>query len=777
MKKATAVRMLCACFALCLFFALPTAAAPSAEEAYGYESLSQRENSIRLQSFYRVIANAAESFENAGRDVTASEEYCFASLDYAASGLDAYEAVKVWKLFFADSPQYYWMENRVSVSQGLMHMYVYADYATAADREDLDRTLQAGIALMLAAAEGRQTQTDRAIAVHDRLLESVYYAYEEDGVTPSAAPEAHNVVGALTGRGAVCDGYAKTYALLMRELGIPCIFVDGTANGQPHAWNMICLDGVWYSVDPTWNDGGRQPLSYFGQDPELFARTHRPFTPEGEGAEHLYPLPEGGRSLALVALLSGQETVSYCAGLPQALQQLAQASGQQLWLCLYANDGAGRTYSLPACTLPQLEHVRLCAQTQEDTPLPLAVEGVVYASGALTLENILLQGAGAGAALEMGAYELTFAGNTGGGRDLRLDAQQSMLSIFVSRSFTWQGELYVNTCNAASGRVSLAGHADIAYLRVLSESVAVQLTDSDHRAMDFTLRRLYLGAPCSIALFPGCENGRLSVGTVSGGERLLLSLQIADIAHMPLIRLEENVRLAADFSIRTFTEEERVDPVTGEVTVLRMEADLSSFDGRIAYAPAAQPGTSGVFFVLPDRTVDLTAQMYVDAEGWVRVPTEPELNGAPEPEISPAPVEHLFGEYVVMREPTCSSSGESYRVCRLCGLTEYKILPVRAHVYGGFRVVRQPTAEQEGLRERYCIHCGHADGERIPTLSPTPTSAPLPTPTPVPSQPPSGPEPGDERGWTVWVLVGVCLLTAGVILLPELKSLAKRIKK
>ena len=77
-------------------------------------------------------------------------------------------------------------------------------------------------------------------------------------------PEAWECISALTGRvgdhGPVCEGYARAFMLLCRELGIPCVLADGNArttlNGrsEEHMWNCVQLDGQWYAVDVSWND-------------------------------------------------------------------------------------------------------------------------------------------------------------------------------------------------------------------------------------------------------------------------------------------------------------------------------------------------------------------------------------------------------------------------------------------------------------------------------------------------------------------------------------------
>ena len=53
----------------------------------------------------------------------------------------------------------------------------------------------------------------------------------------------------------MCEGYALAYKYYMNRLNIPCKVVSGVSKGQPHAWNQIKINGKWYFVDATWDDG------------------------------------------------------------------------------------------------------------------------------------------------------------------------------------------------------------------------------------------------------------------------------------------------------------------------------------------------------------------------------------------------------------------------------------------------------------------------------------------------------------------------------------------
>lgn len=51
----------------------------------------------------------------------------------------------------------------------------------------------------------------------------------------------------------VCQAYALLAYLMLKEAGVEARYVTGDA-GEPHAWNLVKVDGQWYHLDPTWSD-------------------------------------------------------------------------------------------------------------------------------------------------------------------------------------------------------------------------------------------------------------------------------------------------------------------------------------------------------------------------------------------------------------------------------------------------------------------------------------------------------------------------------------------
>jgi hypothetical protein len=90
----------------------------------------------------------------------------------------------------------------------------------------------------------------------------------------------------LKGRG-VCEGIAEAAKLLLDACGIPTLKLSGVArkedgSTEPHAWNVVLINGKWYHLDVTFDltmAGDHIRYDYFNLSTEeiLKDRTIRPY--------------------------------------------------------------------------------------------------------------------------------------------------------------------------------------------------------------------------------------------------------------------------------------------------------------------------------------------------------------------------------------------------------------------------------------------------------------------------------------------------------------------
>ena len=98
-----------------------------------------------------------------------------------------------------------------------------------------------------------KTDYEKIRAINDFLCDTVYYPDK-----PYILMD-HNPYGTLIDGRAVCEGYARTCKILCDLAGMECHYVEGYCGNDPqtggHAWNLVKVDGKWYQLDTTWNDG------------------------------------------------------------------------------------------------------------------------------------------------------------------------------------------------------------------------------------------------------------------------------------------------------------------------------------------------------------------------------------------------------------------------------------------------------------------------------------------------------------------------------------------
>ena len=108
--------------------------------------------------------------------------------------------------------------------------------------------------------------------LHDILAARCVYVESEN---------AHNAYGALVQGKAVCEGYAEAMQYLLQRAGIQSLLVFGSSKNptsganEPHAWNMVRIDGKYYHLDLTWNDqSSHLYYAYFNLTDSVITKDH-----------------------------------------------------------------------------------------------------------------------------------------------------------------------------------------------------------------------------------------------------------------------------------------------------------------------------------------------------------------------------------------------------------------------------------------------------------------------------------------------------------------------
>lgn len=270
---------------------------------HGYEYLGTLPNGSNLQKCYNAIDKTVRSFHfDTSIDLIKAnpddKEVMLELTDVISYNVTLDEVALVLSLYTHDNPLYYWLTGSFSYAIketiiGYVWVMCDADYIKGSEREKYNEIIYDAVEEYYSAVENEESEYLTTLAYYNKIIGAVDYAFESDGVTPQDDAWAHNVIGVLGKKGAVCESYAKTLQLLLNFSGVENMYVIGDS----HAWNLVKLDdGKWYWCDPTWDDTPYEPdgisYDYFCVADSKFD-DHTPYTPNEENVNNrLYPLPD-----------------------------------------------------------------------------------------------------------------------------------------------------------------------------------------------------------------------------------------------------------------------------------------------------------------------------------------------------------------------------------------------------------------------------------------------------------------------------------------------------
>lgn len=149
----------------------------------------------------------------------------------------------------------FWVEGyvftRYTKGEELVSLEFSPKYTmTEEERKDTQQQIDSIVEAWLSGISINDTDYDKAKYVYELLALNTEYVQN--------AEDSQNIISVFIRQQTVCQGYACAVQYLLGQLGIQSVIVSGTALGEPHAWNLICLDGDYYYMDATWGNTGYQ---------------------------------------------------------------------------------------------------------------------------------------------------------------------------------------------------------------------------------------------------------------------------------------------------------------------------------------------------------------------------------------------------------------------------------------------------------------------------------------------------------------------------------------
>ena len=158
---------------------------------------------------------------------------------------------------YLDNPELWWWAGNISYNYNKNGDVTHIFFSYLFTKEELFEANKRFVSMSLPIifyAALLDSDIDKIKYVHDYLCQSIEYDYDakNSGIYNGKLQTAYS---AIVEYKTVCAGYSRAFAYYMQQLGIPCVVIYGSG----HAWNLLEIEGSFYQMDVTWNDGKSVP--------------------------------------------------------------------------------------------------------------------------------------------------------------------------------------------------------------------------------------------------------------------------------------------------------------------------------------------------------------------------------------------------------------------------------------------------------------------------------------------------------------------------------------
>ncbi len=163
--------------------------------------------------------------------------------------------------------------------------------------EEAQSAQEAKINEIAQGAGGASSVREKVIYAHNAVTENTSYRLE-DNCSSGNGGHIRTAYGALVKQESLCEGYARAVKTVLDSMGINSVLVQGyyldtDGSRNLHMWNYVQVDGKWYGLDATIDDGmenGDVSDVYLLADSTVMGQHHIPDgVMSGAGFRFTYP--------------------------------------------------------------------------------------------------------------------------------------------------------------------------------------------------------------------------------------------------------------------------------------------------------------------------------------------------------------------------------------------------------------------------------------------------------------------------------------------------------
>ncbi len=205
------------------------------------------------KEWYRKIDAAVKNLEE---KVVLGEEI--------AEGTNYY----IYYIYMADNPEHFYMGAQIGMEWGGGTASLLLSYSDGVNNggygyDEMTDALRSSILAKKARfdAEVQRIVSTIPASAPDVVKEKLIYdrilmdsSYKQGAVWEGVAPDHWTSYGVIMNHTGVCESYSEAFHTLCHMVGIKCVEVVGTGNGENHKWSAVFLEGEWYMCDITFDD-------------------------------------------------------------------------------------------------------------------------------------------------------------------------------------------------------------------------------------------------------------------------------------------------------------------------------------------------------------------------------------------------------------------------------------------------------------------------------------------------------------------------------------------
>ena len=230
---------------------------------YVYNTLSTEE-----QGYYDQMLDCVEAFEDS----------------VVVDGADGDTLARIRTAILADHGDLFWFEGNFSYSEfddgGEKSASFMPEYTmTEAQKENYESQVERTKDQWLAGLPADASEYERVKYVYEILIDEVTYDL--------TAENNQNILSVFLNQRTVCAGFAHAAQDMLQDMGVQCTYITGTANSEPHAWNLVRIDDAYYYMDVTWGNPSYMNASGSGE-PDYRDYSYLNLTWEEISRDHTY---------------------------------------------------------------------------------------------------------------------------------------------------------------------------------------------------------------------------------------------------------------------------------------------------------------------------------------------------------------------------------------------------------------------------------------------------------------------------------------------------------